>query len=52
MPPKQKSWEDGMKLYSSVGPNPAVVTMFLAEKGVELPTQKVDLVGGENRQPG
>ncbi|KRB52257.1 MAG: glutathione S-transferase family protein [Pseudomonadota bacterium] len=41
-----------MKLYSSVGPNPAVVTMFLAEKGVELPTQKVDLVGGENRQPG
>ncbi len=39
-----------MKLFSSVGPNPAVVTMFLAEKGVEIPTEKVDLMGGENRQ--
>jgi glutathione S-transferase len=34
-----------------MGPNPAVVAMFLAEKGVELPTQTVDLMGGENRQP-
>lgn len=40
-----------MKLYSSIGPNPAVVTMFLAEKGVTLDTVKVDLMGGENRQP-
>lgn len=39
-----------MKLYSSMGPNPAVVTMFLAEKGVDLPVEKVDLMGGENRQ--
>lgn len=39
-----------MKLYTSMGPNPAVVTMFLAEKGVELPTEKVDLMGGENRK--
>jgi len=39
-----------MKFYTSVGPNPAVVTMFLAEKGVEIPTEKVDLMGGENRQ--
>ena len=50
MPARQKSWEDGMKLYSSMGPNPAVVAMFLAEKGVEIPTQTVELVGGENRQ--
>ena len=50
MPSKQKSWEDGMKLYSSMGPNPAVVAMFLAEKGVEIPVEKVDLMGGENRQ--
>jgi glutathione S-transferase len=42
--------EDGMKLYTSMGPNPAVVTMFLAEKGVEIPTEKVDLMGGENRK--
>lgn len=39
-----------MKLYTSMGPNPAVVTMFLAEKGVELPTEKVDLMAGENRK--
>jgi glutathione S-transferase len=39
-----------MKFYTSMGPNPAVVSMFLAEKGVELETVKVDLMGGENRQ--
>lgn len=39
-----------MKLYSSMGPNPAVVNMFLAEKGVQIPLEKVDLMGGENRQ--
>ena len=40
-----------MKLYSSVGPNPRVVRCFLAEKGIEIPTVKVDIRGGENRQP-
>jgi len=40
-----------MKLYTSVGPNPRVVKMFLAEKGMELPMTEVDLRGGENRQP-
>ena len=40
-----------MKLYTSMGPNPAVVAMFLAEKGAEIPTEKVDLMAGENRQP-
>ena len=39
-----------MKLYTSMGPNPAVVAMFLAEKGAQVPTEKVDLMGGENRQ--
>ena len=39
-----------MKLYTSMGPNPAVVTMFLAEKGAEIPMESVDLMGGENRQ--
>ncbi len=39
-----------MKLYSSMGPNPAVVTMFLAEKGAQIPVENVDLMGGENRQ--
>jgi glutathione S-transferase len=40
-----------VKLYTSIGPNPHVVRMFMAEKGITLPTQTVDLVAGENRQP-
>jgi len=39
-----------MKLYTSVGPNPRVVKMFLAEKGLDLPRVTVDLMGGENRR--
>ncbi len=39
-----------MKLHNSIGPNPRVVRMFLAEKGVVLPLVTVDLVGGENRR--
>lgn len=39
-----------MKLYDSIGPNPRIVNMFLAEKGVDLPRVQVDLLGGENRQ--
>jgi len=39
-----------MKLYNSVGPNPQVVRSFLAEKGVELPMQTVDVRGGETRR--
>lgn len=38
-----------MKLYNSVGPNPRVVRMFLAEKGIDIPTVEVDLMKGENR---
>ena len=30
-----------MKLYDSMGPNPHVVRMFLAEKGVQVPIEKV-----------
>ena len=40
-----------MRLYSSIGPNPRVVTLFLAEKGVALDTVTVDIMAGENRQP-
>ncbi|MFZ4067125.1 MAG: glutathione S-transferase family protein [Phenylobacterium sp.] len=40
-----------MKLYNSVGPNPHVVRMFIAEKGMDVPRQEVDLMGGENRRP-
>ncbi len=39
-----------MKFYNSIGPNPRVVRMFMAEKGLKIPSQEVDLMGGENRQ--
>src|SRR6201991_2063956 len=39
-----------MKLYDSIGPNPRIVRMFMAEKGIEMDKQTVDLRGGENRQ--
>lgn len=39
-----------MKLYNSVGPNPQVVRMFAAERGIDLPMEDIDLMGGENRQ--
>ncbi len=39
-----------MKFYNSVGPNPHVVRMFMAEKGLTIPTETVDLMAGENRQ--
>ena len=40
-----------MKLYNSVGPNPHVVRMFMAEKGIDLPKVDIDLRAGENRKP-
>lgn len=40
-----------MKLYSSIGPNPRLVRMFAAEKGIQLVTVDVDIIGGENRAP-
>jgi len=39
-----------MKLYNSIGPNPHVVRMFIAEKGLEIPMIQVDLMAGENRR--
>ena len=39
-----------MRLYSSGGPNPRMVRMFMAEKGIEIPKIDVDLRGGENRR--
>lgn len=40
-----------MKLFDGGGPNPKVVRMFLAEKGLDLPKTKVDIVTAENRKP-
>ncbi len=41
-----------MKLYdSSIAPNPKRVRMFLAEKGIEVPYEEVDLGKAKNREP-
>ena len=39
-----------MKLYNSIGPNPKVVRMFMAEKGIDIPKEEVDIRAGLNRQ--
>ena len=40
-----------MLLYDSIGPNPKVVRMFMAERGVSgIPSETIDLRGGENRR--
>jgi glutathione S-transferase len=41
-----------VKLYdSAIAPNPRRVRVFLAEKGIEVPTVSIDIVKAENRQP-
>lgn len=40
-----------MRLYTSIGPNPKVVRMFMAERGIDIPKIELDLRGGETRQP-
>jgi glutathione S-transferase len=39
-----------MKLYNSIGPNPLMVRMFIAEKGLDIPMEDVDIMAGTNRQ--
>jgi glutathione S-transferase len=41
-----------VKLYdSAMAPNPRRVRIFLAEKGIEVPVEQVDIAKAENRQP-
>jgi len=39
-----------MKLINSVGPNPHVVRMFAAERGIQLDKEDLDIMAGLNRQ--
>jgi glutathione S-transferase len=39
-----------MKFYNSIGPNPRVVRMFMAEKGISIPSEDIDLMKGDNRR--
>ncbi|MEO9468381.1 glutathione S-transferase family protein [Parasphingorhabdus sp.] len=38
-----------MKLYSSLGPNPRLVRMFLVEKNIDVERIHLDIITGENR---
>ncbi|MEO0983254.1 MAG: glutathione S-transferase family protein [Pseudomonadota bacterium] len=41
-----------MKLYDfKTGPNPRRVRIYLAEKGIEVPTEQVDILTRRNREP-
>lgn len=39
-----------MKVLNSFGPNPRMLRMFLIEKGIDLPMDNIDIIGGENRE--
>ena len=39
-----------MKLLNSIGPNPHVVRMFAAERGIDLDKVEIDILAAENRQ--
>lgn len=39
-----------MILYESIGPNPRVVNMFIAEKKMPIERRSIDIMAGENRQ--
>ena len=39
-----------MKLYNSIGPNPQVVRTFMAERGISLDMEEIDIMAGDNRQ--
>lgn len=39
-----------MKLYDSLGPNPRLVRIFMHEKGIEIPSEQIDIMAGENRR--
>jgi len=39
-----------VKLINSVGPNPHVVRMFAAERGIKLEMENLDIMAGQNRQ--
>jgi len=39
-----------MKFYNSLGPNPRVVRMFMAEKGITIPFEEIDIMKGDNRR--
>src|SRR5437773_4640873 len=39
-----------MKVYDSLGPNPRALRMFLLEKGLDITSVQLDILGAENRR--
>ena len=39
-----------MKFYNSIGPNPRLVRLFMAEKGIGIEKVEIDLMAGDNRK--
>jgi glutathione S-transferase len=49
---KKQTRENRMKIYDyKLAPNPRRVRVFLAEKGISVPFEEVDIFKGVNRQP-
>src|SRR5260370_8021496 len=49
---KKRIGESKMKIYDyKLAPNPRRVRVFLAEKGISVPFEEVDIFKGINRQP-
>src|SRR5260370_35416551 len=49
---KKRIGESKMKIYDyKLAPNPRRVRVFLAEKGISVPFEEVDIFKGVNRQP-
>lgn len=42
---------DTMRLFDSFGMNPRTLRFFMLEKGIDLPTCEIDILGAENRRP-
>ena len=40
-----------MKLYNGMSPNGMRVQVFLAEKGIEIPTVNIDVMAGDTKKP-
>ena len=49
---QRRRGRDQMKVYDFVGaPNPKKLRVYLAEKGLSLPMEQVNIVSGDNRKP-
>lgn len=44
-----KNWKEAMKFYDCpIAPNPRRARIFIREKGLDIPTQDIDIMAGEN----